>query len=116
MNVHEIAAEISRQAKPMSEYHAQRFASAAHAAFKQLPQDTVTQASIATFARNYSIGVENERYRILSIDDALKSMPPGCESLAHTAKFETQMDASEFRQQAIRALGQTSHAMFRMRR
>ena len=116
MNTQEMKSEISRQAAAMNEYHASRFASAAFSRFCGLPHADVSRDSIASFARSYTTGVERERDRILSIDAALKTMPPGCEDLAHTAKFETRMDAATFRQHAIRALGQTSHTMSRMRR
>lgn len=116
MNTNSLQVEIDRQATHMGAYHGAIFSKHAMAYVARTSPNTLNTADIMSFAQAYNKAVTDERNRIISIDAALKDMPPGCEDLAYSAKYETRSDAATFRQHAIRALGQASHAMSRMRR
>lgn len=107
--------EIERQAQTMGSFHGPRFSGLIRKALARPECSDLTESDVNAYAAEYLAGAAKERARILAIDAALAKMPLGYEALAHEAKFVTPIEACDFVEQALRAHGQATKAIERMR-
>jgi hypothetical protein len=115
MNQNSLQATIHRHAAKLGAYHAACFTKSVTKLIQRHPE-AATEDFISGAAVEWARGVAAECARIRAIDAALATMPPGYEALADAAKYESYITADDFVCAALRAHGNATQAMSRMRR
>ena len=111
----QILALIEKHAAGLGQYHAARFTKTVTKTIQRQPE-LATDDFISGAAAYWAHVVAEELARILAIDAALATMPPGFEALADAAKYQHFLSADDFVQAAMRGYGNATQVLSRTRR